>query len=71
MSVIKDGDDVPFIDDYIATKEDVQDYLTRFSGLKIGDLDPSSTSHFVTDLKVIILFYLTKLDCIFKIEIFS
>jgi PAB-dependent poly(A)-specific ribonuclease subunit 2 len=52
VSVIRDGDDVPFIDDYIATNEDVQDYLTRFSGLKIGDLDPSSTSHFVTTLKV-------------------
>jgi PAB-dependent poly(A)-specific ribonuclease subunit 2 len=52
VSVIRDGDDVPFIDDYIATYENVQDYLTRFSGLKIGDLDPASTSHFVTNLKV-------------------
>ena len=43
---------VPFIDDYIRTPEPVQDFLTRFSGLQHGDLDPNMSSHFVTSLKV-------------------
>lgn len=38
-----------FIDDYIATTDDIYDYLTAFSGIEEGDLDPvRSTKSLVT-----------------------
>jgi chloramphenicol 3-O-phosphotransferase len=35
ISIIRENDDVPFVDDYIETHEIVSDYLTRFSGLQV------------------------------------
>nr|XP_024386798.1 PAN2-PAN3 deadenylation complex catalytic subunit Pan2-like isoform X3 [Physcomitrium patens] len=39
------------IDDYICAVEPVYDYLTRYSGVAPGDLDPATSKHPVTTLK--------------------
>jgi len=57
----------PIIDDYIRAVEPVHDYLTRFSGLVPGDLDPTMSQHFITQLKhaYVKLRYLIDAGCIF------
>lgn len=39
------------MDDYIRAVEPVYDYLTRYSGLRPGDLDPGVSAHHITTLK--------------------
>lgn len=43
--------ELPFIDDYIATDEPVDDYLTQWSGLNPGDLDPYRSPYKLVHLK--------------------
>eukprot|EP01090_Pellita_catalonica_P019138 TRINITY_DN6394_c0_g1_i1.p1 TRINITY_DN6394_c0_g1~~TRINITY_DN6394_c0_g1_i1.p1 ORF type:complete len:474 (+),score=72.40 TRINITY_DN6394_c0_g1_i1:213-1424(+) len=60
-------DVLPFIDDYIATREPIAAYLTRFSGIVPGDLDPVLSPYHVTTLKssYLKLRYLVDSGCIF------
>ncbi|KAI8910963.1 ubiquitin carboxyl-terminal hydrolase-domain-containing protein [Gorgonomyces haynaldii] len=70
VSVVRgEGPDsgVPFIDDYIAMTEPVSDYLTEYSGIKHGDLDPNTSQHPLVSLKVAYkrLRVLIDMGCIF------
>ncbi|KKK14706.1 hypothetical protein P175DRAFT_0449923 [Aspergillus ochraceoroseus IBT 24754] len=64
-SGIQEG--VPFIDDYISIKEAIVDYVTQYSGIKPGDLDPRTSQHNVVPLKVAYkkLWLLLNLGCVF------
>ena len=57
----------PFIDDYIVPKEEIQDYLTQFSGIKPGDLDPKTSRKRLLHLKTVYkkIRWLIDLGCIF------
>jgi PAB-dependent poly(A)-specific ribonuclease subunit 2 len=57
----------PFIDDYISTTEPVVDYLTSYSGIVHGDLDPRTSRHNVVPLKIAYkkLWLLLNLGCTF------
>jgi PAB-dependent poly(A)-specific ribonuclease subunit 2 len=70
VSVLRgDGpqEDLPFIDDYIQITEPVVDYLTAFSGIRPGDLDPNRSSHTLVTLKKAYkkLWLLLNLGCVF------
>lgn len=39
------------MDHYISSPEPVADYLTKYSGVEPGDLDPNVSRHYVTTLK--------------------
>ncbi|KAF8628478.1 hypothetical protein AX15_003989 [Amanita polypyramis BW_CC] len=58
---------IPLIDDHIHTSELIVDYLTEFSGIKFGDLDPRSSRYTLTPLKLVYkkLRLLVDLGCIF------
>ena len=58
---------LPFLDDYIATTSPIVDYLTAFSGIREGDLDPSRSTRHLVPLKVAYkkLWLLVNLGCIF------
>ena len=63
VSVIRVKDDpndpldgVPFIDHYVAMDEgEIKDYVTRFSGIRPGDLDVKKSRHWLVSAKTIYL----------------
>ena len=65
VSVVRENGE-PFIDDYIHHPEHVEDYLTRFSGLRNGDLDVATSSHHLLPLKQVYkkLVYLVNLGVV-------
>ncbi|KAL9012394.1 MAG: hypothetical protein Q9173_002834 [Seirophora scorigena] len=58
---------LPFIDDYISISEPVVDYVTKYSGVSAGDLDPTVSVRPLVPLKVAYkkLWLLLNLGCIF------
>lgn len=59
--------EVPFIDDYIAVDEPVEDYLTQYSGLQPGDLTLGTSRFTLVSLKEVYkkLWVLLNLGCKF------
>lgn len=47
----RDGDERTIIDDYVHTPEEVLDYVSQYSGIHEGDLDPRRTEQRLTTLK--------------------
>ena len=69
-SVVRgDGSDagLAFIDDYVSIKEDIDDYLTAYSGITPADLDPQLTTRSLLPLKIVFkrLWLLSNLGCKF------
>ena len=60
-------DGLPFIDDYIATTSPIVDYLTEYSGIHEGDLDPAKSPYSPIPLKIAYkkLYALVRLGCTF------
>lgn len=60
-------DMTPFIDDYVIATDPVVDYLTSYSGIVAGDLDPRTSRHNLVPLKVAYkkLWLLLNLGCTF------
>lgn len=58
---------VPFIDDYITIRDPIVDYVTQYSGIKPGDLDPRLSTHNLVPLKAAYkkLWLLLNLGCTF------
>ncbi len=58
---------LPFIDDYISIPEPVVDYVTKYSGVSAGDLDPAVSTRPLVPLKIAYkkLWLLLNLGCIF------
>ncbi|KAK9820479.1 hypothetical protein WJX72_010776 [[Myrmecia] bisecta] len=58
---------VPCIDDYIRSTEQVYDYLTKYSGIVPGDLDPGMSPHHLTTMRraYLKLRFLVDAGCVF------
>lgn len=70
ISVLRVGGEdegIPFIDDYVAINEPIVDYVTQYSGIEEGDLDPRRSKHALVSLKMAYkkLWLLLNLGCIF------
>lgn len=62
-----ENEGIPFIDDYITVNEPIADYVTQYSGIEEGDLDPRRSKHALVGLKSAYkkLWLLLNLGCIF------
>lgn len=58
---------VPFIDDYIISECHIEDYLTQFSGIEPGDLDPKLSKKSLVKRQVFYrkIWLLLQLGCVF------
>ena len=58
---------VPFIDDYVVIKNHIVDYLTKYSGINPGDLDPAHSAKPLVPREVVYrkVWLLLKLGCVF------
>ncbi|TRY81150.1 hypothetical protein TCAL_16774 [Tigriopus californicus] len=58
---------MPFVDDYIPCEEDIFDYVTEYSGIYPGDLDPTASTKYLTSMKTTYkrIRYLVDAGCIF------
>lgn len=71
LSIIR-GDDgegfgKPFIDDYVVNNNHIEDYLTKFSGIEPGDLDPTKSNKSLVTLEIIYrkVWLLMQMGCVF------
>ena len=57
----------PCVDDYVRAVDPVHDYLTRYSGIRPGDLDVTTSPHHLVTLKAayLKLRYLLDVGCVF------
>ena len=57
----------PFIDDYVVNKNTIEDYLTKFSGIEPGDLNPATSDKTLVTLGTVYrkVWLLMQLGCIF------
>ena len=58
---------VPFVDDYVVNTNHIEDYLTRYSGILPGDLDPTKSTKRLVERNVVYrkVWLLMQLGCVF------
>ncbi|AMD21328.1 HER049Cp [Eremothecium sinecaudum] len=58
---------VPFIDDYVVNTNHIEDYLTKYSGIEPGDLDPQTSDKPLVTRRVVLrkIWLLLQLGCVF------
>ncbi|SCU99206.1 LANO_0F01134g1_1 [Lachancea nothofagi CBS 11611] len=71
ISVLRgnDGEDfgVPFIDDYVVNTNHIENYLTRYSGIEPGDLDPVTSTKTLAPRQMVYrkIWLLLQMGCVF------
>ncbi|SCU84190.1 LAME_0C08592g1_1 [Lachancea meyersii CBS 8951] len=58
---------VPFIDDYVVNTNHIENYLTRYSGIEPGDLDPLTSTKMLVPRQIVYrkIWLLLQMGCIF------